>query len=474
MPQRDGSTFLESVNHMYDRAASLIDMPEGFAQKIKECNSVYQVRFCVGFREGYTNFTGWRAVHSEHQLPAKGGIRFVPHADQQEVEALAALMTYKCAIVSVPFGGAKGALRIDPRKYSEDELERITRAFTRELAKNGYISPSLDVPAPDIGTSAREMGWIADTYQNLFPNDIDALACVTGKPPSQGGITGRQEATGHGVAYGLAEYFRHPDDVRRAGLDGGLEGKRVVLQGLGNVGFYAGKFLTEENGVKIIAIIERDGAIVNEAGLLVDEVRDYLLANDSKVEGFPGARFVAEGAKVLEADCDILIPAALENQITTDNAERIKAPLIAEAANGPMTFQADEILRERGHVIIPDAYLNAGGVVVSYFEWIRNLSHIRFGRIERRLDEWRGVQIVKAIESAVGKKLPDEVVKTLTHGADEIDFVRSGLDDTMRESYQHLRAVYLAGDKIPDLRTAAYCYAIQRILQSYRERGHNA
>ena len=463
-------SFRESVDLMFDRAAATLDLPPGLADQIKACNSVYQVRFPIKFRDSYRIFTGWRAVHSEHRLPTKGGIRYANVVNQDEVEALAALMSYKCAIVDVPFGGSKGGLLIDPRQYSEHELERITRRFTQELAKKDYISPGENVPAPDMGTGPREMAWMADTYRTLHPHDINAIACVTGKPMTQGGIPGRVEATGRGVQYGLQEFFRHPDDVARAGMEGGLEGKRVVIQGLGNVGYYAAKFLSEEDGAKITGIIERDGAVLSEKGLDIEALATHRRECDN-LQDFPGVQYVEDGRSVLEADCDILIPAALEGQITADNAPRIRAPLIAEAANGPTTFAADEHLRQRGTVIIPDAYLNAGGVTVSYFEWIKNISHIRFGRLDRRLDEYRGQKVIEIIETMVGKPVPEHLRNHIDHGANELDMVRSGLDDTMRQAYNQIREVYVSRDKVPDLRTAAFVVAIEKIASAYIEMG---
>jgi len=466
--KEQSKSFKDSVDRMFEAAAATMELEPGLADQIRTCNSVFQVSFPVHIRGEFRVFTGWRAVHSEHFLPVKGGIRYAPIADQDEVEALAALMTYKCAIVDVPYGGSKGALQIDPRDYDAAELELITRNFTMELAKKGYISPSLNVPAPDMGTGAREMGWIADSYRTLYPNDINAIACVTGKPVHMSGIRGRNEATGRGVEYALREFFRHPEDVQKAGMDGDLEGKRVIIQGLGNVGYHAGKFLSEEDGARVIAVIEREGAVVCEDGLDIEELATYRREKGSS-QGFGDSEFVEDGSFLLEADCDILIPAAIESVITVENAERIQAHLIAEAANGPVTFEADEILRDRGKVVIPDAYLNAGGVTVSYFEWIKNLSHIRFGRMDRRIDELRGQRIVEAIETAVGKPLPETQRHDLMRGADELDLVRSGLDDTMRQAYNEMREVFLNHDKVHDLRTAAYVVAIEKIAQSYRE-----
>ncbi len=463
-------SFLEGINLMFDRAAATLSLPPGLGEQIKLSNSVYQVRFPVKFKDGYKVFTGWRAVHSEHRLPAKGGIRYAPIVDQDEVEALAALMTYKCAIVNVPFGGSKGGLCIDPREYSEDDMERITRRFARELMAKGFISPSLNVPAPDMGTGPREMAWIADTYRDQFPGDINALACITGKPPTQGGIAGRVEATGRGVEYALREFFRHPEDVRKAGLEGNLEGKRIVIQGLGNVGYHAAKFLSEEDGARIVAIIERDGAILSDQGLPVEPVSEHLRQNGG-VKGFPGAKFIENGSRMLEADCDILIPAALEGQITEENAAKIRAPLIAEAANGPVTYAADEILRRNGKVMIPDVYLNAGGVSVSYFEWIKNISHIRFGRLGRRFDEARGQHTVDALEQMVGRSVPETLQDKIIRGADELDLVRSGLDDTMRLAFREIQEAMQSRDDVPDLRTAAFVVAIEKVAKTYLEMG---
>ncbi len=460
-------SFRENVDKMFDRAAATLDLPVGLAEQIRTCNAVYQVKFGVKIRGEYKIFSGWRAVHSEHRLPVKGGIRYADFANQQEVEALAALMSYKCAIVDVPYGGSKGALCLRPSDYTEEELEHITRRFTQELAKRSLISPGLNVPAPDMGTGGREMAWMADEYRQINPSDINGFGCVTGKPVEMGGIHGRTEATGRGVQYGLQEFFRHVDDVKRANMEGGLEGKTMIVQGLGNVGFHAAKFLTEEDGVKVIAIIERDGAIINDDGLDIEAVHHHRLENGG-VKGFPGSEHVEDGHSVLEKECDILLPAALESQITHENADRIKTNLIAEAANGPVTYGADKILREKGVVIIPDAYLNAGGVTVSYFEWIKNLSHIRFGRMERRYEEAQSRGLVTAIEEATGKTLNDITKDKLIAGPDEIDLVRSGLDDTMRGAYNRIRDIYLERDKVVDLRTAAFVLAIEQIAESYK------
>lgn len=461
-------TFLESVERTFDEAAALIDMSEGLRHKIKVVNSTYTVRFGVRLRGRMYTFTGYRSVHSEHMEPVKGGIRYSPYADQDEVEALAALMSYKCALVEAPFGGSKGALVIDPSEWEVEELERITRRFTQELAKRSLISQSQNVPAPDMGTGEREMAWIADEYKRLNPSDLNPWACVTGKPANKGGIRGRVEATGRGVQYALQEAFRHPDDIKYAGMSGSLAGKRIVVQGLGNVGYHAAKFLSEEDDALIVAVIERDGAIYDKAGINIEALRQHIVEHGG-VHGYKG--FTDDSNSCLEMDCDILIPAAMEGVITESNAPRIKAKLIIEAANGPITYTADHILRDRGCLIIPDLYANAGGVTVSYFEWVKNIGHIRFGRLQRREHERQTIMLVKAIEDMSGKPFPDDVLEKLIQGPTEIALVRSGLDDVMREGYQAISKKWRSDDRIPDLRIAAMMIAVERIADSYHSLG---
>ncbi len=463
-------SFRDGVNLMVDKAISVMELDEGVAKAIKSCNAVLQVQFPVKIRGKIEVFTGWRATHSTHRLPSKGGIRYAHYVDQDEVEALAALMTYKCAIVDVPFGGSKGALLIDPSQYSRDEMEMITRRFTLELIRKGFLSPSTNVPAPDVGTGQREMAWMADTYKHLHPDDINYVACVTGKPVHHGGIQGRVEATGRGVQYAVQEFFRHAEDIKWAKMTGSLAGKTCVIQGLGNVGYHAAKFLSEEDGVKVIAVIEHNGAVINDDGIDIEQLHQHIEEHDG-IQTFPCAHYVEDGHPVLEKNCDILIPAALESQITMENAERISAKLIVEAANGPITFGADEVLKKKGVVIIPDAYANAGGVTVSYFEWIRNISHIRLGRMQRRHDEMRGAEMTRVLEEATGHAVSDKIRSSISRGADELDLVRSGLDDTMRLAYQEIRTTMLEDDKITDLRTAVYVTAIRKIARSYLEIG---
>lgn len=466
MEQKKETTFKESVDLMYDRAVKTLNLPIGLAEQIRTCNAVYQVRFGVKLKGEYKIFVGWRAVHSEHILPVKGGIRFAEIANQEEVEALAALMTYKCAIVNVPFGGSKGALKINPNDYDEEDLEKITRRFAHELIKKDLVNPNLNVPAPDMGTGEREMAWISDTFQNLYPNQINGMGCVTGKPVHNGGIRGRTEATGRGVQFGIREFFRHPEDLKLAQIEGGLDSKKIIVQGLGNVGWHAAKFLSEEDGAKIIGIIERDGAIYSEKGLDVNDVLNYIKENGG-VKNFPNSSFTESGQEILEKECDILIPAAIEGVINSSNAARIKAPLIAEAANGPVTFEADSILRKKGIVILPDAFLNAGGVTVSYFEWIKNLARIRFGRLERRHEEMKGKLIVETLETMLNAKVPNDLKNKLIEGADELDLVRSGLDDSMRDAYKNIRETYYSMNNVDDFRTASYVVAIKTIAKGY-------
>jgi glutamate dehydrogenase (NAD(P)+) len=439
---------------MFNRAVALLDLPPGLEEKIRVCNATYTVRFGVRLRGEIQTFTGYRSVHSEHMEPVKGGIRYAPTVNQDEVEALAALMTYKCALVEAPFGGSKGGLASTP-PIRPDEIEKITRRFAYELIKRDLINPAQNVPAPDMGTASARWRWIADQYNRMNTTDINARACVTGKPIHAGGIQGRVEATGRGVQYALQEFFRHPEDVKKAGLTGSLDGKRVIVQGLGNVGYHAALFLSQEDGCRVTHVIERDGAVENPDGIDVAALRDWIMRHGG-VKDCPFGTYTAEGAPVLEAECDILIPAALEGVINLGNAERIKAPLIIEAANGPITAGADEVLRHKGTVIIPDIYANAGGVTVSYFEWVKNLSHIRFGRMQRRQEEARHQLIVDELEriSRTPRStwtLSPGFKQKYLRGAGELELVRSGLDDTMRGAYQSMREIWWERDDVTDL-----------------------
>lgn len=462
------TSFFENVLFYFDRAAAYTNQPKGLLEQIKVCNSVYAFQFPIQTDDGYEVISAWRVEHSHHKLPTKGGIRFSENVNEDEVKALAALMTYKCAIVDVPFGGAKGAVKINPKRFTVSQLQRITRRYTAELIKKRFIGPGVDVPAPDYGTSEREMAWIADTYSAFHPEAIDAVACVTGKPVSQGGIRGRREATGRGVFFGVREACSNREDMKALGLTTGLDGKRVIVQGLGNVGYHAAKFL-QEGGCVIVGIAEMEGGIYNPRGLDVDEVVKHRKQTRS-ILGFPGATNIPKSIETLEQECDILVPAALENQITEQNAGRIRAKIIAEGANGPTTPQAEEILQPRGVMIIPDVYLNAGGVTVSYFEWLKNLQHVRLGRLGKRFTESSTRQLIDTIEAATGKKLSEEHREKLIRGADEQDLVNSGLEDTMISAYNQIREIWKQHPGT-DLRTAAFISAINKVSNSYLELG---
>jgi len=457
--------FLNSTNKLFDQALSYTEISPDLATRIRVSNSTYTINFGVKLRSEIHTFTGWRSVHSEHFEPAKGGIRYDINASQEEVEALAALMTYKCAIIEVPYGGSKGALKINPKEWTKSEIEKITRRFAQELIKRDLIHPAQNVPAPDVGTGAEEMAWIADEYRRIHPTDINALACVTGKPTQKGGLVGRSEATGRGVQYIIREFFRHEEDYLKAGFKGGLKDKKVVLQGLGNVGYHAAKFLQEEDGCRIVCVMEHNGAILNPDGLNIEKIKSHQSEHGS-FEGCSEGKFEANTSEFLTMECDILIPAAKENVIDKTIAQDIKAKLIVEAANGPITFEADGLLNERNVTIIPDIMANAGGVAVSYFEWIRNLRHIRFGRLEKRRNAFQFDTLISAIETMTGKEMPDKFKEQFIEGANEIDLVRSGLDDMMREAYQKVRQSMIEND-IPNLRTAAYKVALDRIATSY-------
>lgn len=461
-------SFFQGVERNFDKAAAFTRFESGILEQIKACNSVYRMKFPVRIGEKIEVVEAYRVQHSHHKLPCKGGIRYSMDVDQDEVMALAALMTYKCAIVNVPFGGAKGGIRINPKNYSVYELEKITRRYTSELVKKNFIGAGIDVPAPDYGTGAREMSWIADTYASLHPGDINSLGCVTGKPVTQGGVRGRTEATGLGVFYGIRELCNVPEDMKRLGLSTGIVGKRVIVQGLGNVGYHAAKFFYEAGAI-IVGLAEYEGGLYNKDGLALEEVVAHRKATGS-ILNFPGATNITNSSETLEMDCDILIPAALENVINGTNADRIKAKIIGEGANGPLTPEADEILNAKGVIVVPDMFLNAGGVTVSYFEWLKNLSHVRFGRMDKRFSENQNASILKTVEGLTGKSVTEIERKQLMHGPDEVDLVYSGLEDTMIGSYHEIRDS-LNSLGIQDMRTAAFVVSINKVGVAYEELG---
>jgi glutamate dehydrogenase (NAD(P)+) len=463
-------SFFKSVEKSFDKAAKFTKWDPGILDQIKQCNAVYQMRFPLKKDNGEIEvIEAYRVQHSHHKLPCKGGIRFAAEVNQDEVMALAALMTYKCAIVNVPFGGGKGGIKINPKQYSAYELEKITRRYTAELIKKKFIGPGTDVPAPDYGTGEREMAWILDTYSAMHPGEIDAAGCVTGKPVTQGGVRGRKEATGLGVFYGIREVCLMPEVMTKRGMTVGIEGKKVVVQGLGNVGYHSALFF-QKHGAIIIALAEYEGAIYNEAGLDVDAVFNHRKQTGS-ILNFPGATNFEKSGDALEMECDILIPAALENVINGENAPRVKARIIGEGANGPLTPEADEIFIQKGTLVVPDMYLNAGGVTVSYFEWLKNLSHVRYGRMEKRFTEDMNKHIIGQMESLTGKKVAPAEKDFIMHGADEIDLVHSGLEETMITATREIMDCWHSNPEIPDMRTAAYVVAINKVGTSYAELG---
>jgi glutamate dehydrogenase (NAD(P)+) len=459
--------FFAQVNKAFDKAAKHSRFDKGLLQQIKICNTVYHVTFPLRRDDGSIEvIQGWRVEHSHHKLPTKGGIRFSTTVNEDETMALAALMTYKCAVVDVPFGGAKGGIKIDKNNFSDAEIERITRRYTFELIKKDFIGPGSDVPAPDYGTGAREMGWILDTYRQLS-NDINSEGCVTGKPISQGGIRGRTEATGRGVFFGVREACKNKNDMKELGLELGIEGKTFVVQGLGNVGYHSAKYMSEA-GAKLVGVAEIEGSIYDPNGIDLEKLVEYRKETGSIV-GFGNTRELDNNKAVLEAECDILIPAALENQINIDNASGIKAKIIAEAANGPTTSEAHEILKDRGALILPDNYLNAGGVTVSYFEWLKNLSHVRFGRLEKRAEETSYRKILNVVENISDRTFTEEEMQSLAQGAGEYELVDSGLEETMVNAYTEINE--LRKKHNIDLRTAAFLNAIDKVGIMYEQMG---
>ena len=470
MSNQQAYSFFQSVEKSFDKASKFTKWEKGILEQIKACNSIYSMRFPVKMDDGSIEvIEAYRVQHSQHKSPCKGGIRFSDAVNQDEVMALASLMTYKCAIVNVPFGGAKGGIKINPKKHSVYELEKITRRYTSELVKKNFIGPGIDVPAPDYGTGEREMAWIVDTYTSLKPGEIDAAGCVTGKPITQGGVRGRKEATGLGVFFGIREVCNMPDVMKRLGLTLGVEGKTIVVQGLGNVGYHSAKFF-REHGSLVIAISEHDGAIFNEAGLNEEDVFQHKIKTGS-ILNFPGSTNLASSGAALELACDILIPAALENVINGSNAANVKAKIIGEAANGPLTPEADDVMASKGILVVPDMYLNAGGVTVSYFEWLKNLSHVRYGRMEKRFTENMNSHILSQIESLTDKKVTDAERRFILHGAEEVDLVHSGLEETMITATREIMEIWKSNPEIPDMRTAAYVCAINKVGTTYAELG---
>ena len=474
--QKHPVSFYQTVDNFFEKAAPYTNLERGLLDQIKVCNAIYAIRFPIKVTNQQTGkkevrvIEAYRVQHSHHRLPTKGGIRYSNHVNQEEVMALATLMSYKCAIVHVPFGGAKGGVKVNPWEYTTEDLERITRRYTYELVRRNFIGPSIDVPAPDYGTGQREMAWIYDTYRTLRENELDAAVCVTGKPVNQFGIRGRTEATGRGVFYGLREACNNAEDMKKIGLTPGIAGKKMVIQGFGNVGSYSASISQEEGDAIIIAVGEADGFIYNEKGIDIQKLIETKRETGSIMNYSDAKKYGPEDRdKVLELECDILVPAALEDQINFKNANRIKAKIIGEAANGPISSVAEETLLKKDILIIPDVYLNAGGVTVSYFEWLKNLSHMRFGRMDKRYEQKATENLIRLFEEMAGKNVPQDLVRKIAKGADEIDLVRSGLEESMINAYNTTRNI--AKTENIDMRTAAFVNAIRLIGADYQSMG---
>ena len=462
-------SFFQDVNRYFLKASRHTSLSSDVLSQVGACNAVYRIRFPVRKDDGQiTVVEAYRAEHSHHRLPTKGGIRYSLDASQDEVMALAALMTYKCAVVDVPFGGAKGAVQVDPRAESDGFLERVTRRYTSELIRKRFIGPDVDVPAPDVGTGPREMGWIADTYKSQGPDTLNALACVTGKSVSAHGVAGRDEATGVGAVIALRHFLDRAEDVKPLGLSPGIAGKRVIVHGLGKVGLHAARSVIAHDGI-VVGVSVSDGALYHSDGLDPDAVIAYRHESGS-LAGFPHAQAFENPSSLLEQACDVLIPAALEHQITAENAARIQAKVIVEGANGPVDPEADALLTDAGTVIVPDIYANAGGVIVSYFEWIKNLSHVSFERMTRRYQQLASDRLLKVLTRLTDQELTGADVELLARAPDEIDFVRTALENTMSLSYGRLHERWKQ-EKLPSLRTAAYLRAIDQVGNAYVEAG---
>jgi glutamate dehydrogenase (NAD(P)+) len=463
--------FLEMVHQYFDIAGSFTQIPKDKLEVYKQCSAVFKVRLPLVRDNGKMEFIpAYRAQHKHHRLPVKGGTRYSEHIDLQEVEALSCLMTLKCAVVELPYGGGKGGIKIDPTKYSARELEDLTRRYTLELAKKNFIGAAIDVPGPDMGTGAREMSWMKDTYTVFYGhNDINATACVTGKPLSQGGIKGRVESTGLGVFFAVREFLKDTDLMKKYGLDGttGYEGKTIIVQGFGNVGYYASKFMTEQ-GAKLIGVVDVEGSIYNPSGIDPDKLLEFRKTKGTLLD-YPGAETYKDDSAFYKP-CDFAIPAAVEKSVNKLNAGKLQCKVLAEAANGPTTLAAEDILNKRGILVLPDILLNAGGVTVSYFEWLKNLDHMRPGRLVKRWEEKSKQNVIKIIADKTGLdlKLSPADLKLLK-GASEIDIVYSGLEEVICAAVEE--TVNTSKKLDVPFRIAAYVNAINKVHTVYEESG---
>lgn len=410
----------ENVLHEFNKAADKMNLDAGVRKILATTQNEVVVHFPVKMDDGTIEvFSGYRVQHNNTLGPYKGGLRYHPTVDIEAARALATWMTWKSAIAGLPYGGGKGGIKIDPSKYSQAELERITRRFTYALGDN--IGPEYDIPAPDVNTNAQTMAWIADTYASTkSPAErLINLHIVTGKPVASGGLQGRDRATGFGVVTSIKKWAKQND------VD--LNGKTYIVQGFGNVGYWTAHFLHKE-GAKLIGAQDHTGSIYNENGIYPEELIEYAKTNKGGVGGYPQAKSI-ENADFWKLECDILVPAALGNQITLENADNIKATLIAEGANGPTDADAEEILLKKGIAIIPDILCNSGGVIGSYFEWLQN----------KRSETWKIEEVLEKLQDKIEiayDKVVDCSVKYKT-----------------------------------DYRTAAYIVALEKIEQVYKERG---